>query len=318
MALIEPRGNLKGEKEMAEFAINGNNALQTQGNEKLYKKVVVNGQTQFVEVPIGKPEAKTNLTKAADLELQPFEETTQKEIQKARGFLDSNDKKVRKGAEETMKDLYQQAFMEQGKSEKEAKKLAKLALKEEQAAIRFKNRKVFIDKDEYKKAKAADKENKDDYELLSRKSRKFVEAHKDQFYDENGQFSSDKYKKFMKNIAAEDHQADLVELDKAAEEYDSTRRIMGRAAKSAGLDKEKDKTAGKRALHVLAYTGIGAAAGAGLGAGIGYATGSVTNLKDINHKHVNVNDPNFDVTVDYTCDLEGKIDTRISSAKTGA
>ena len=143
---------------MADFAINGNNALQaTQGNEKLYKKVVVDGQTQYVEVPIGKPETKTNLTKSADLELHPFEQTVQKEIQQTREFLDSSDKKTRKGAEETMKDLYQQAFMAQGKSEKEAKKLAKLALKEEQAALRFENRKVFIDKDEYKKARAADK-----------------------------------------------------------------------------------------------------------------------------------------------------------------
>lgn len=302
---------------MAEFAINGNNALQTQGNEKLYKKVEINGQVHFVEVPIGKAETKTNFTKAAEKEVKPFEDTVQKEILTAKKFLAHDDKKVRKGAELTLIDLYQQAFIEEGKTEKEAKKLAKLALKEDQAAIRFANRKVFMDKDEYKEARKADKANKDDYEFLGRKTRKFVEAHKDEFY-ENGKFSNEKYKQFMKNIAAEDHQADLAELDEAAEKYDSTRKIMGKAAKEAGLDKEKDKTAGQRALHVLKHAGIGAAAGSLVGAAVGYATGSVTNLSDIDHKHVSVNDPNFDVDVDSNCNLQGTVDTRKSSAKTGA
>ncbi len=311
---------------MSDFAINGNTALQTHGNEVLYRKVVIDGQTHFVEVPIGKTvTTKTTTTKtttsrtttAAEKEIQPFDETTQKEIQQARKFLDHEDKKVRKGAELTLTELYEKAFIEEGKSEKEAQKLAKLALKEDQAALRFEKRQVFIDKDEYKAAKKADKGNEDNYEYLGRKTRKFVEAHKDEFY-EDGKFSNQKFKDFMKNIAAEDHQADLYELDQAAEEYDSTRRTMGKAAKSAGLDKEKDKTAGKRALHVLKTTAIGAGIGAASGAAIGYATGTVTNLKDVNHKHINVNDPNFDVTVDSNCDLEGTIDTRKSSAKTGA
>ena len=302
---------------MSDFAINGNNALQTQGNEKLYKRVEINGQIQYVEVPIGKPETKTGFSSAAEKEVKPFDETTQKEILTARKFLDHDDKKVRKGAELTLIDLYQKAFIEEGKSEKEAKKLAKLALKEDQAALRFENRKVFIDKDEYKAAVEADKANKDDYEYLGKKTRQFVEANKDKFYVD-GEFSSEEYKEFMKDIAAEDHQADLAELDKAAEEYDSTRKIMGKAAKEAGLDKEKDKTAGQRALHVLKHAGIGAAAGSLVGAAVGYATGSVTQLKDIDHKHVSINDPNFDVDVDSNCDLEGKVDTRKSSAATGA
>jgi len=302
---------------MSELAISGNNALQTQGNEKLYKKVEVNGEVKYVEVPIGKPETKTNLTTAAEKELKPFEDSQQKEIMTARKYLDHKDKAVRKGAEETLLGIYQDAFKEEGKTEKEAKKLAKLALKEDQAALRFEKRKVFADKEAYQKAIKEDKENKDNYELLNKKERKFVEEHKDDFY-ENGEFSSDSYKKVMKGIANEDHQADLYELDEAAEKYGTKRRFMGKAAKTAGLDKEKDHTAGKRALHVLKHTAIGAGTGAALGAAVGYATGSVTDLKDVNHKHVNVNDPNFDVDVDAKCDLEGKIDTRKSSAKTGA
>ena len=302
---------------MSDFAVNGNNAMQTQVAEKLYRRVEIKGEVKYVEVPIGKSDTKTGSSTAAAKEVKPFDETTQKEILTARKFLDHEDKKVRKGAELTLVDLYQKAFIEEGKSEKEAKKLAKLALKEDQAALRFANRKVFMDKDEYKEAVKADKANKDDYEYLGKKTRQFVEANKDKFYVD-GEFSSEEYKKFMKNIAAEDHQADLVELDKAAEEYDSTRKIMGKAAKEAGPDKEKDKTAAQRTLHVRKHAGIGAAAGSLIGAAVGYATGSVTQLKDVDHKHVNINDPNFDVDVDSNCNLEGKIDTRKSSAATGA
>ena len=302
---------------MSEFAINGNNALQAQGNEKLYKRVEVNGKVEYVEVPIGKPETKTNPTTAAEKELKPFEETTEKAILRARKDLDNENKGIRKGAEEVLLGLYQEAFIEEGKTQKEAKKLAKLALKDDKAALRFEKRQTFVDKKAYKEAVKADKENKDNYVLLSRKQRKFVEKHKEEFYEDD-KFSNDKFKKAMKDIANEDHQADLYELDEAAAKYGIKRRAMGKTAKAAGLDKETDHTSGKRALHVLKHTAIGAGTGAALGAAVGYATGTVTDLKDVNHKHVNITDPNFDVDVDAKCDLEGKIDTRKSSAKTGA
>ena len=195
--------------------------------------------------------------------------------------------------------------------------MAEAKLEREIAEERVAKRQIFYSKDD----PGYDKNNPD-HKVLTGKMREFVDEYKEEFYDENGNFSSEKFKEFFVRVSNENEtetdgyeradymtsvrnrfrgnrdketlrrEKEIAEKypeyanpetrDKFLEENQKIadyvnyndikakfkdRKFQGACAEICGLDKEKDKLAGKKALHVLT---------AGLkGAGIGFAMGAL-------------------------------------------
>lgn len=206
--------------------------------------------------------------------------------------------------------------------------MAEAKLDREIAEERVAKRQIFYSDD----APGYDKNNPD-HKVLTKKMREFVDQNQAMFYDENGNFSSDKFKDFFVRISNENETAedgyeradymtsidnrkrgnrekDLLEyqntLAKEHPEYANPetraaflkahpdiadrlnymttkasfkdRKFQGACAEICGLDKERDKLAGKRALHVLTSGLKGAGAGFALGAlGEAFACTKVVN-----------------------------------------
>uniref|UniRef100_UPI004025F4B6 hypothetical protein n=1 Tax=Candidatus Stercorousia sp. TaxID=3048886 RepID=UPI004025F4B6 len=106
------------------------------------------------------------------------------------------------------------------------------------------------------------------------KTRKYVESHKELFYDENGNFSSDKFKQTALKFAnthteegeAENHYLSLKERRDVAEKENVKASVIKNIAKKSNLGYEKDNTNLYRGLYVAGMTGVGAGIGAALGA----------------------------------------------------
>ncbi len=151
------------------------------------------------------------------------------------------DKKAYKQAEKERKEEYKEMYnqyREDGYTKKEAKRLAKAQSVE----------------NEY---------------ISGRKTRKFVENNREYFYDENGNFSSDKFKqKAVEYANINTHEEEtlnyhmsLRERRAAAEKEGVSTNVIKHMAKKSNLDYEKDNTNLYRGLAI----GGGAAAGYGIG-----------------------------------------------------
>ena len=164
-------------------------------------------------------------------------------------------------------------------SEKDAQKMAENYVKDQQYKENSNATQVFMDKEAYKAAEKARKEQRkqliEQYrnEGLSKKeakqkadaqlpeneylrkglfgqnkTRKYIESHKELFYDENGNFSSDKFKQTALKFAnthteegeAENHYLSLKERREVAEKENVKASVIKNIAKKSNLGYEKD------------------------------------------------------------------------------
>lgn len=211
-------------------------------------------------------------------------------------------KAERKQAKEEVK----QEFLQYGKadgtkvSEKEAKKLAKNYVENEYNKEQSEFTEVFMDKDKYKAAEKARKEKrselieqykkdglskkeakrKADAQLTEntylrkglfgqRKTREYVEEHKADFYDKDGNFSSDKFKakavEFANTHTLEDettnYHLSLKERRAVAQQEGTNASIIKNIAKKSNIGYERDNTNLYRGIVIGAAVGAGIAAG---------------------------------------------------------
>lgn len=204
------------------------------------------------------------------------------ETLKAQADLKDKNKETAKNAENTLKSNYKNIFIKHHYSEKTAERLAEKRIEDNKAQIRFENCTTFDNKEEYKAARKAAKENGEDtenYVYLSKKSRKFAAENPELFY-EDGKYSSDKGKEFTRTeiLQNQDYRAELNELDDAAEKYNSKRKVMGEIGKDFHADVEDDKTKLYRGLYVTGTTAAGTVIGTGAGAAIGSAFGKTVEV----------------------------------------
>ena len=188
------------------------------------------------------------------------------------------------------------------KTQKEAEDLAERYIKNEHHREEVDTTQVFIDKADYKRAQKARKAEKktlveqyreqglsrreakrkaeselvDNEYIRGRKTRRYIEQNRGKFYDENGNFSSDMFKKKVVDFAnlhtkegeTTNYHLSLRERRQAAAEEGITPTMVKHMAKKANLDYEKDRTNLYRGLA------IGAATGAGYGLGTLFSVSS--------------------------------------------
>lgn len=188
------------------------------------------------------------------------------------------------------------------KTQKEAEDLAERYIKNEHHKEEVDTTQVFMDKADYKRAQKARKAEKktlveqyreqglsrreakrkaeselvDNEYIRGRKTRRYIEQNRGEFYDENGNFSSDMFKKKVVNFAnlhtkegeTTNYHLSLRERRQAAAEEGITPTMVKHMAKKANLDYEKDRTNLYRGLA------IGAATGAGYGLGTLFSVSS--------------------------------------------
>ena len=237
--------------------------------------------------------------------------------------------KLKQKAIENLQNTKRDEINTQAKDKEELiETMAQAKLDREIAEERVARRQIFYSED----APGYDKNNPD-HKVLTDKMRAMVDEYPDMFYDENDNFSSDKFKDFFVRISNENETDDdgyekadymtsiqnrkrgnreketLRREKEIAEKYPEyanpetraqflknnpkiaqelnyneiqakfkDRKFQGACADICGLDKEKDKLAGKRALHVLTSGLKGAGMGFALGAlGEGFACTKVVN-----------------------------------------
>lgn len=188
------------------------------------------------------------------------------------------------------------------KTQKEAEDLAERYIKNEHHREEVDTTQVFMDKADYKRAQKARKAEKktlveqyreqglsrreakrkaeselvDNEYIRGRKTRRYIEQNRGEFYDENGNFSSDMFKKKVVDFAnlhtkegeTTNYHLSLRERRQAAAEEGITPTMVKHMAKKANLDYEKDRTNLYRGLA------IGAATGAGYGLGTLFSVSS--------------------------------------------
>ena len=192
--------------------------------------------------------------------------------------LELNGKKNKENREirlNALVDYFQNGF---GLTEKEAKEVAELALKDEQAEERVEHTRLYFYKDKYKANKDKDKEEGFEAKYIKNKSvRKAILARPELFFvqnpddgtfalDENNQmiFSQAKYNNTMLEHTG-DYRMELSERANLAAELDIKKRNAKQMAKYGNFDYEKDRTWLYRAAAILAGTGLGTVVGGVLG-----------------------------------------------------
>lgn len=268
-----------------------------------------------VSIPIGQTETKKSET-LTGLEIEKSDVTAEHVDRKF-----TSDEAVKKAQEEA-----KQAFSAYGTengdqvTEKDAQKMAEKYVENEQHKENVQSTQVFLDKKEYK---AAEKERKAEYKdmyhqyredgytkkeakkrakaqmventyISGSKTRKFIENNRNYFYDENGKFSSDKFKQKAVEYAnintsddeTKNYHLSLKERRAAAEQEGVSANVIKNIAKTSNLDYEKDNTNLYRATAIGGGTALGfgigslftassaAAAAAGASSTAGAATGS--------------------------------------------
>ena len=195
---------------------------------------------------------------------------------------------------------YGKANGEKVENEKDAQKLAKNYVENEYNKERSQYTTVFMDKEAYK---AAEKERKENYDKLvkqyreeglsrreakkkanaqlpeneylrkgifgQKKTRAFIEDNKEDFYDADGNFSSDKFKQkaleYANTNTAKDEETNyhlsLKERRKVAQEEGTQASVIKNIAKKSNLGYERDNTNLYRGLVIAGATGAGVAAG---------------------------------------------------------
>lgn len=242
----------------------------------------------------------TSQTKAQTDPVKKEKETKEKlnaEIQRALSSKSERKETVEETKQEFLK--YGKANGEKVTDEKEAQKLAKNYVKNEYNKERSQYTTVFMDKEAYR---AAEKERKENYNKLvkqyrqeglsrrearkkanaqlpeneylrkgifgQKKTRAFIEDHKNEFYDEQGNFSSDKFKQkaveYANTNTAEDEETNyhlsLKERRKVAQEEGTQASVIKNIAKKSNIGYEKDNTNLYRGLVIATATGAGIAA----------------------------------------------------------
>lgn len=207
-------------------------------------------------------------------------------------------KAEREKAEKEVTEKFMNYGMSNGQkvgSQKEAEKLAHRYVKNEQHREEVDSTHVFIDKAAYKQAqkdrKAEKKELVEQYReqglskreakrkaeselvdneyIRGRKTRRYIEQNRGEFYDKDGNFSSDMFKKKVVDFAnlhtkegeTTNYHLSLKERRQAAQQEGVSTNVIKHMAKKANLDYEKDRTNLYRGLAI----GAGTAAGYGLG-----------------------------------------------------
>lgn len=247
-----------------------------------------------ITVPIGQPqENKKNDNKGLEVE----KEQTQKENFK-RQFTSNDD--IKKAEEAAEKEFLKNGVSKGDNTEtvkegKQAEKLAKNYVENEYNKEQVAGTQVFMDKKAYKEAEKARKEQRknliDEYReqgmsrkdakraaesqlveneyVRGKKTRAYIEEHKDDFYDENGNFSSDKFKAKAVEFAntnttegeVKNYHLSLKERRKAAEKEGVSANVIKNIAKKSNLDYERDNTNLYKGLVITGATGAGIALG---------------------------------------------------------
>ena len=243
-------------------------------------------------------------------------------------------KEDRKAAEEKVKNDFLQHGKANGEvvaDDEQAQQMAEDYVRDKSYEQESNRTEVFMDKEEYKAAeKERDKQYDDLYNqykgqyreqgfrrvkarkmakaranaelgkneyVKNKQTRAFVENHEEMFYDEDGNFSSDKFKQQAVNFAnthtrsdeAENHYLSLKERREVAAQYGVDDDVISDIANRANIGYEKDYTPLIRAGVVVGAAAIGAGVGAAClgassaasaagsasaGAGTGVGTGS--------------------------------------------
>lgn len=181
------------------------------------------------------------------------------------------------------------------KTQKEAKDLAERYVENEHHREEVETTHVFMDKADYKRAQKARKAEKktlveqyreqglsrreakrkaeselvDNEYIRGRKTRKYIEQNRGEFYDKDGNFSSDMFKKKVVDFAnlhtkegeTTNYHLSLRERRQAAQQEGVTPTMVKHMAKKANLDYEKDRTNLYRGLAIAG--GVAAGYGAG-------------------------------------------------------
>lgn len=181
------------------------------------------------------------------------------------------------------------------KTQKEAKDLAERYVENEHHREEVETTHVFMDKADYKRAQKARKAEKktlveqyieqglsrreakrkaeselvDNEYIRGRKTRKYIEQNRGEFYDKDGNFSSDMFKKKVVDFAnlhtkegeTTNYHLSLRERRQAAQQEGVTATMVKHMAKKANLDYEKDRTNLYRGLAIAG--GVAAGYGAG-------------------------------------------------------
>jgi len=279
------RGKLKGEKmEIDKVTLSTTNyELQTERKQQ--------PQGSYVTVPVGQTSPKKDEMKGLTIER---EDVAADEIKR-----EYNTKEERKKAEEKAKDDFLTYGTESGQkvaTEKEAEKMAEKYVKNEQHKENVQGTRVFMDKEAYKTAekerktqrkelvkqyreqglsrkeakRKADSQLVENEYIKGRKTRKYVENNREIFYDQDGNFSSDKFKQKTVEFAnlnssegeATNYHLSLKERRKAAEQEGVSTNVIKHMAKKSNLDYERDNTNLYKGLAIAGGTALGAGAGA--------------------------------------------------------
>ena len=218
--------------------------------------------------------------------------------------LNSYDKKTRKEARKEYRAEIRQELINSGSFDKKsAKKMAKYATQDAIAGQRADSTYAYNNKAEYKTAKkelkteqkaakeriktaqkAGQTPNEKDMLLMEtevkyirdKDVRKYTETHKDRFYDEKGNFDSDKYRDWAYSHNQGDNTMTVDERKEASLVTGLSKGDMKRAEKYAGYDVQKDPTI---AIN-LAKTAVGVLAGPLVAYCTNHNIHSVTELQD--------------------------------------
>lgn len=295
------RGKLKGETRMSMNSVNYLGKDYAAEFGKKWEAQNAENKEQLaslgVTVPVGqstenKPKPMTGLeVEKSDVSVEHVDRQ-----------LTSNE--AIENAEAEAKKAFQKYGTENGQkvNAQDAEKMAEKYVENEQHKETVQSTNVFMDKNAYKAAERERKENyKDMYNeyreqgytrkeakkranaqlaentyISGRKTRKFVENNRDYFYDENGDFSSDKFKQKVVEYANINTKPDetlnyhlsLKERRAAANQEGISATMVKHMAKKANVDYEKDNTN----LYRGSFLGTTAAIGFGIGSAVPLAS----------------------------------------------
>ncbi len=253
-------------------------------------------------VPVGQSDVK-NENKGLTVEHNPkdVEQNVPEQAEQETQELELGNlgiKSERKAAEEKVKEAYLKNGLANGDKitdEKEAEKMAKAYVKNEYYKQNSEKTTVFIGKDEYK---AAEEQRNQKYDKLyeqyreqgykrriakekanaelgineyvkKKQTRDFVENHEDMFYDEKGNFSSDKFKDQAVNFAnthtrsdeVENQYLSLKERREVAAKNGVKPAVIRDIADKSNIGYEKDYTPLMRVGLIAGTTALGAVGG---------------------------------------------------------
>lgn len=229
--------------------------------------------------------------------------------------LNHYDKDTRNNAREQYEDLVaEQLFLSGTVDKNTAKKMAKYARKDAQAGQRAEHTTVYLDKKEYENAKkrlkaeqkAAERQIEAAYErgFMPNKAalakmeeqvqyiddndvRKYINSHKQLFFDANGKFSSDMYQNWIKGHLQGDNTLTTGERAPASTVTGLSKTDMKHAARDGGYDTQNDYTL----VINLAKTAAAIAAPVILAYMTNHNIHEVSQLKDVIEAYANDPDP---------------------------